>query len=90
MPDMNKAKEGATMSAPGGGASPVVRRRPGLAVLSHPGFVLWSYTATTFLSALLLFSVQPMFAKMVLPVLGGSPSVWAVAIFFFQAALLVG
>ena len=31
-----------------------------------------------------------MFAKMVLPVLGGSPSVWAVAIFFFQAALLVG
>jgi hypothetical protein len=52
--------------------------------------VLWSYTATTFLSALLLFSVQPMFAKMVLPVLGGSPSVWAVAIFFFQAALLAG
>jgi SAM-dependent methyltransferase len=54
------------------------------------GGVLWAYTATTFLSALLLFSVQPMFAKMVLPVLGGSPSVWAVAIFFFQAALLVG
>jgi hypothetical protein len=52
--------------------------------------VLWTYTATTFLSALLLFSVQPMFAKMVLPVLGGSPSVWAVAIFFFQAALLAG
>ena len=52
--------------------------------------VLWAYTATTFLSALLLFSVQPMFAKMVLPVLGGSPSVWAVAVFFFQAALLVG
>src|SRR5687768_8043504 len=52
--------------------------------------VLWGYTATTFLSALLLFSVQPMFAKMVLPVLGGSPSVWAVAICFFQAALLAG
>jgi hypothetical protein len=55
-----------------------------------PHFVLLAYTATTFLSALLLFSVQPMFAKMVLPVLGGSPSVWAVAIFFFQAALLIG
>jgi hypothetical protein len=52
--------------------------------------VLWSFTATTFLSAFLLFSVQPMFAKMVLPVLGGSPSVWAVAVFFFQAALLAG
>jgi hypothetical protein len=62
------------------------------ATAAPPGsqFVLWSYTATTFLSALLLFSVQPMFAKMVLPVLGGSPSVWAVAIFFFQAALLAG
>jgi hypothetical protein len=56
----------------------------------NPHLVLAAYTATTFLSALLLFSVQPMFAKMVLPVLGGSPSVWAVAIFFFQAALLVG
>jgi hypothetical protein len=48
------------------------------------------FTATTFLSALLLFSVQPLFAKMVLPVLGGSPSVWAVAMCFFQAALLAG
>ncbi len=48
------------------------------------------FTATTFLSALLLFSIQPMFAKMVLPVLGGSPSVWAVAMCFFQGALLAG
>jgi hypothetical protein len=48
------------------------------------------YTATSFLSALLLFSVQPLFAKMVLPVLGGSPSVWAVALCFFQGALLSG
>lgn len=51
---------------------------------------LWLFTVTTFLSALLLFTVQPMFAKMVLPVLGGSPSVWAVAMLFFQAALLAG
>lgn len=48
------------------------------------------YTLTTLLSALLLFSIQPMFAKMVLPVLGGSPSVWAVALAFFQGALLAG
>src|SRR5499426_1812910 len=61
-----------------------------LAINPSANFVLGAYTATTFLSAWLLFSVQPMFAKMVLPVLGGSPSVWAVAIFFFQAALLVG
>jgi hypothetical protein len=53
-------------------------------------YALSAFTLTTFLSALLLFSVQPMFAKMVLPVLGGAPSVWAVAMLFFQAALLAG
>jgi hypothetical protein len=49
-----------------------------------------AYTATIFLSALLLFAVQPMLTKMVLPKLGGSPSVWAVSMCFFQGALLVG
>lgn len=48
------------------------------------------FTLTIFLSALLLFAVQPMFARMVLPKLGGSPSVWAVSMVFFQAALLGG
>ena len=52
--------------------------------------VLAVFTGTLFLSALLLFSIQPMFAKMVLPKLGGSPSVWAVSMCFFQAALLAG
>jgi hypothetical protein len=48
------------------------------------------YAVTIFLSALLLFAVQPMFAKMVLPRLGGAPSVWSVAMVFFQGALLAG
>ena len=48
------------------------------------------YAATLFGSALLLFVLQPMFAKMVLPRLGGAPSVWSVAMVFFQAALLLG
>jgi hypothetical protein len=52
--------------------------------------MMWTFTMTTFLSALLLFAIQPMFAKTVLPVLGGSPSVWSVSVFFFQAALLAG
>ena len=52
--------------------------------------LLGVFTGTIFLSALLLFSVQPMFAKMVLPLLGGSPSVWSVAMVFFQAVLLLG
>lgn len=52
--------------------------------------VVGLFAATLFLSALLLFSVQPMFAKIVLPRLGGSPSVWAVSMCFFQAVLLAG
>jgi spermidine synthase len=48
------------------------------------------YGATLFLSAFLLFAVQPMFTKMVLPRLGGAPTVWSVAMVFFQAALLCG
>src|SRR5213078_161562 len=39
---------------------------------------------------LLLFSVQPLFAKMVLPRFGGSPAVWSVAMVFFQSLLLAG
>src|SRR5215468_821363 len=48
------------------------------------------FATTLFLSALLLFLVQPMFTKMVLPRLGGAPTVWSVAMVFFQAALLAG
>jgi hypothetical protein len=42
------------------------------------------------MGALLLFLVQPMFARMVLPLLGGSPAVWNTAMVFYQAALLAG
>ncbi len=52
--------------------------------------VLPVMAATIFLSAFLLFSVQPFFTKMVLPQLGGSPAVWSVAMVFFQAVLLAG
>ncbi len=56
-----------------------------------PVRLLPAYCAVTiFLSALLLFGVQPMFTKMVLPTLGGSPAVWSVAMAFFQALLLLG
>src|SRR5690606_1446052 len=48
------------------------------------------FTATIYLNALLLFLVQPMFGKMVLPLVGGTPAVWNTCLLFFQAALLVG
>jgi hypothetical protein len=52
--------------------------------------ILSVYTVAIFVSALLLFSVQPLFTKMVLPRLGGSPAVWSVAMVFFQSLLLGG
>jgi len=48
------------------------------------------YTITLGLSALLLFWVQPLYARMMLPMLGGAPAVWITAMLFFQAALLAG
>jgi hypothetical protein len=52
--------------------------------------LLAAFATTLFLSALLLFAVQPLFARMVLPRLGGTPAVWSVAMVFFQAMLLAG
>jgi hypothetical protein len=57
---------------------------------SARALLLATFTAAIILSASLLFVVQPMFTKMVLPRFGGAPSVWSVAIVFFQAALLAG
>src|SRR5262245_59016277 len=48
------------------------------------------YTATVLVSATLLFMVQPLFARLVLPLLGGSPAVWNTALVFYQVALLAG
>src|SRR5262245_33038110 len=48
------------------------------------------FAGTMFVSAALLFCIQPMIAKMILPLLGGSPAVWNTCMVFFQAALLAG
>jgi hypothetical protein len=80
LPDFNDSDRTMTLPAPPArAASPVLS--PAL---------LPVYGAAIFLSAALLFAVQPMFTKMVLPRLGGSPSVWSVAMVFFQAMLLGG
>jgi len=52
--------------------------------------VILLYSATLFLSAALLFLVEPMVGKLLLPVLGGAPAVWITTLLFFQAALLAG
>ena len=48
------------------------------------------FACTLLVSASLLFLVEPMFARMVLPRLGGSPSVWNTCLVFYQAVLLAG
>ena len=63
---------------------------PDAASVTRNRLVLVVYTSAIFVSALLLFSVQPLFTKMVLPRLGGSPAVWSVAMVFFQSLLLGG
>jgi hypothetical protein len=48
------------------------------------------YAATIFASAFLLFLVQPVIAKEILPWFGGSAAVWTTCLVFFQVALLAG
>jgi len=63
---------------------PVVHRRffPSAAVVAFGGAIGWS--------AFLLFSVEPLIGRVVLPVFGGTPAVWATVLCFFQAVLLLG
>jgi hypothetical protein len=48
------------------------------------------FSVALFMSAALLFLMEPMFAKMTLPVLGGTTAVWTTCLLFFQAILLAG
>ena len=51
---------------------------------------MWLYAPTIFISAFLLFLIQPIIAKQILPWFGGSASVWSTALVFFQVMLLAG
>src|SRR5215470_15042638 len=68
--------------------SAAARERP----LGDPDLtaVLLLYGVTLFVGATLLFAMQPMVGKMILPLLGGTPAVWSTCMVFFQAALLGG
>ena len=48
------------------------------------------FSGTLFLSAGLVFLVQPMFAKFILPLFGSTPAVWNASMLFFQTTLLAG
>lgn len=48
------------------------------------------FSSTVFLGAFLLFLIEPLFAKLILPWFGGTAAVWATCLVFFQSALLLG
>src|SRR5690242_13256451 len=50
----------------------------------------WVFASTIFLSAFLLFEVQPILSKYILPWFGGSPAVWTTCMVFFQTVLFLG
>lgn len=52
--------------------------------------MIFLYSLTLFVNAALLFIIEPMVAKMILPLLGGSPAVWNACLLFFQGFLLMG
>src|SRR6266700_2679337 len=56
----------------------------------HPLVATLPYAGTVFLSSFLLFLVQPIIAKQILPWFGGSAAVWTTCLVFFQSVLLAG
>src|SRR5262245_52484693 len=57
---------------------------------SRTRWLALNYAATIFLSAFLLFQVQPLVSKYILPWFGGSPAVWTTCMLFFQSLLFAG
>jgi hypothetical protein len=69
---------------------PLPERGSAPAFARSESWTLALFVATVFLAAGLVFAIQPMVAKMLLPSFGGASSVWAVSLVFFQAVLLAG
>jgi len=57
---------------------------------AHSASIVPLFATTMFLSGFLVFLVEPMVARMVLPILGGAPMVWNGCVVFFQIVMLAG
>ena len=55
-----------------------------------PAWPIWAFAAATLVGAFLLFQVQPLIGKFILPWFGGAPAVWTTCMLFFQIALFGG
>ena len=56
----------------------------------RPALAPWLFVIAVFSSAALVFLVEPLVGKLLLPLLGGSPAIWNTSLAFFQLALLAG
>jgi spermidine synthase len=90
MPEEQLIEAGPAVGAASPTAVPATTALPPGLPRIRAGLLLLTFAAAIFLNAALLFAVQPMFTKMVLPLLGGSPAVWNTCLLFFQTALLGG
>src|ERR671927_56340 len=73
---------------PVGSGQATKKGAPRKGTASGGGLLMLLFSATIFISAALLFLVEPMFAKFILPLFGSTPAVWTGSMLFFQAALL--
>jgi len=71
-------------------SSPVIEGTRSRDDSGTPSLPLIVFSVSMFLSAALLFAVEPMIGKMLMPLLGGTPAVWNTCLVFFQAVLLAG
>jgi hypothetical protein len=78
------------MSLDGVFSSGLIPRLPLVDLLDDQETTMFRYALTIFLSAFLLFQVQPLIGRFVLPWFGGGPSIWTTCMLFFQLLLLAG
>jgi hypothetical protein len=72
------------------GSRNLASARVGATIGVARSWTFWLYGAAIFTGAALVFVIQPMVAKMLLPSFGGTPAVWAISLVFFQGVLLAG
>jgi hypothetical protein len=80
----------AVLDRPDARGDAAARSLPRIGPAGITAVVLVVFALSIFASAFLLFLVEPMVAKMVLPLAGGTPAVWTTSVLFFQAVLLAG
>jgi hypothetical protein len=86
---MSKRKQGRASSSEKGATRPPAASAP-VAPSKIPFRAVLPFAAAIFIGALLLFAIQPLIARYVLPWFGGGPGIWATCMLFFQMLLLAG